>query len=362
MSNVIFLQFPTALLGRWRSEDDYNSAEYEIVVEGGGLKITAVDANDGEHFEVSGVKFDRETIMFDTLMPSTGRIAHLALKAIPGSQRATLTLTFTDTIELTRPVSDDLLPGLREIGWRNWDPIGLLAAGEQWHEKSFADEYDDYLRKVAADFRAGGSLAQAVEYLLRIEREHMVLGVRSGQEKRAEATAQAIQLYVASSAHVEGMYDGYVPASDFLVKAANGEVPLTGTEFAEQNLRLLIGYTSDADTSNRDWATLLLAGLEIDTPTVREALLKATQDCDASVRAEALLGLAERDSVLALPLVLRELERSECGYGTFQAAHAIANPSLLSGLRKWLGKGSTPWINDEINDAIAACEAALASN
>ncbi|WNJ90516.1 hypothetical protein [Bosea sp. 685] len=259
-------------------------------------------------------------------------------------------------------MSDDLLSGLREIGWRNWDPIGLLAAGEQWQEKSFADEYDDYLRKVAADFRAGGSIAQAVEYLLRIEREHMVLGVRSGQERRAEATAQAIQLYVARSAHIEDMHDGYVPASDFLVRAANGEVPLTGTEFAEQNLRLLIGYMSDADTSNRDWATLLLAGLEIDTLAVREALLKATQDCDASVRAEALLGLAERDSVLALPLVLHELERSECGYGTFQAAHAIANPSLLSGLRKWSGKGSTPGINDEINDAIAACEAALANS
>lgn len=103
MSNVVFLHIPTALLGRWRSEDDYNSAEYTIAVEGGGLKITAVDANDGEEFEVSCVEFDKETIKFDTLMPSTGRLAHLTLKAIPGSRRAMLTLTFTDTIKLTRP-------------------------------------------------------------------------------------------------------------------------------------------------------------------------------------------------------------------------------------------------------------------
>lgn len=106
MNNVIFLHFPTALLGRWKSEDDYNSAEYEIVVEGSGLKITAVDANDGEKFEVSNVEFDKETIKFDTLMPSTGRVAHLVLNAMPGSQRATLALTFTDTIELTRPSPD----------------------------------------------------------------------------------------------------------------------------------------------------------------------------------------------------------------------------------------------------------------
>ena len=107
MSNVIFLHFPTSLLGRWRSEDDYNSAEYEIIVEGRGLKITAVDANDGEKFEVSRVEFDKETIKFDTLMPSTGRLAHLVLKAMPGSKHATLALTFTDTITLTRSSADE---------------------------------------------------------------------------------------------------------------------------------------------------------------------------------------------------------------------------------------------------------------
>jgi HEAT repeat protein len=155
------------------------------------------------------------------------------------------------------------------------------------------------------------------------------------------------------------MNEFYQPKSDFLVMVANGEVPLTGTEFADQNLRLLIGYMSDADTSNRDWATLLLAGLDIDNPEVREALLKATQDHDAAVRAEALLGLAERDAAFALPLVERELDGKECGYGTFQAARAIASPLLLNGLRTWSRQELADHIHDEINDAIAACEAAL---
>ncbi|MDU0341064.1 hypothetical protein [Bosea rubneri] len=69
--------------------------------------------------------------------------------------------------------------------------------------------------------------------------------------------------------------------------------------------------------------------------------------------------MAERDAALALPLVERELEGDEVGYGTFQAAHAIASPVLLNGLRNWSGQGRTDWINDEIKDAIAACEAAL---
>lgn len=158
------------------------------------------------------------------------------------------------------------------------------------------------------------------------------------------------------------MEDYYEPSSEFLRKIVSGEVQLTGSEFAQQNLQLLIAHMSDNDTSNRDWATLLLAGQAIDTVEVRQALLSAAQDMDASVRAEALLGLAERDVVLALPLVASELEGDEVGYGTFQAAHAIASPTLLNGLRRWSGRGGAPWINDEINDAVVACEAASSGN
>lgn len=158
------------------------------------------------------------------------------------------------------------------------------------------------------------------------------------------------------------MDEYYEPSSEFLRKIVSSEIPLTGSEFAQQNLQLLIALMSDNDTSNRDWATLLLAGQDIDTVEVRQALLSAARDVNACVRAEALLGLAERDVILALPLVMSELEGDEVGYGTFQAAHAIASPALLNGLRRWSGRGGTPWINDEINDAVAACEAASNSN
>lgn len=156
------------------------------------------------------------------------------------------------------------------------------------------------------------------------------------------------------------LHECYTPKSDFVALAASGDLPLVGSDEADRNLRLLIAFTSDSDVSNRDWATMTLAMQDIDTLEVRAALRAAAEDSDVDVRAEALEGLAQRDKDLALPLVHRELAREECGYGAFKAALSLAHPSLLEGLRGWAGKSGTPWIDDEIKDAIAACEAAQA--
>jgi hypothetical protein len=155
------------------------------------------------------------------------------------------------------------------------------------------------------------------------------------------------------------MNEGYWPKSDFLCMVANEEVSLTGSDTADHNLRLLIGFTGDPKLSNRDWATMLLAQQEIDTTEVRQALLAAANDSDGDVRAEALQGLAERDWEVAKPLVERELTKDDCGYGTFEAARLIAHPSLLDGLRRWTGRFTESWWNDLVEEAIAACEASL---
>ncbi len=81
------------------------------------------------------------------------------------------------------------------------------------------------------------------------------------------------------------MNEPYLPKSDFIWMAANDEVPLTGSDAADQNLQLLIAFTRDPDVSNRDWATMTLAMKDIDTPDVREALLTAAKDDDVAVRA-----------------------------------------------------------------------------
>ena len=154
------------------------------------------------------------------------------------------------------------------------------------------------------------------------------------------------------------MDEDYVPKSDFVWMAANGEAPLTGSDAAELNLQLLIAFTRDADVSNRDWATMTLAMQEIDTPQVRGALLAAAEDPDVVVRGEALQGLAQRDRELALPLVERELQLNDWAYATFEAAETIGHPSLLPGLHRWSGRTGASWIDDTIEDAIRACEAA----
>lgn len=158
------------------------------------------------------------------------------------------------------------------------------------------------------------------------------------------------------------MDEHYMPKSDFIWMAANDEVPLTGSDAAEHNLRLLIAFTRDADVSNRDWATMTLAMQEIDTPEVRGALLAAADDPDVVVRGEALQGLAQRDRELALPLVERELRLDDWAYATFEAAEIIGHPSLLPGLRKWSGRTGASWIDDTVEDAIRACEAASATS
>ncbi|WP_165321879.1 lyase [Rhizorhabdus phycosphaerae] len=158
------------------------------------------------------------------------------------------------------------------------------------------------------------------------------------------------------------MDEPYLPEADFIVMVANEDIPLTGSVMADHNLKLLIAYTRDEIVSNRDWATMVLAGHGPDTAEVLAALLSAAEDTDACVRGEALQGLSERDRDRALPLVRRELMREECAYATFQAAHFLADASLLEGLRAWAGRGGASWINSTIEDAIRACELAGQAN
>ncbi len=129
------------------------------------------------------------------------------------------------------------------------------------------------------------------------------------------------------------MTENYGPPSDFLKALIEDDAPLVDGEFAEANLRRLIELTRDADIANRDWATLLLAQQDIDTPEVREALCAAADDEDDCVRAEAILGLAQRDKGVALPLLQRELSRDLVALPLFEAASLVAHPSLATNLR-----------------------------
>jgi hypothetical protein len=89
------------------------------------------------------------------------------------------------------------LSHLRDIGWTEWDPIGILSEGESWEHHPAADEYDGYLLEVASRLRRDWSVADASDYLIWAASEHMGLGVASAAARAsAEATAKAIQAYL----------------------------------------------------------------------------------------------------------------------------------------------------------------------
>jgi hypothetical protein len=152
------------------------------------------------------------------------------------------------------------------------------------------------------------------------------------------------------------MTERYEPASDFLRAVAAEEVPLSGSAFADANMRQLIAMTRDDDVSNRDWATMLLASEEADTPEIRDALLSAANDENGVVRAEALVGIAQRDRGLALPLVLKALSGKWASMPVFEAATLVADPALVDVLRPWTEPSDDEWLDQLAREALAACE------
>jgi hypothetical protein len=136
------------------------------------------------------------------------------------------------------------------------------------------------------------------------------------------------------------------------------EVPFDGT-FGSANFAKLVALTTDEDEANRDWATLLLGQLEIDTPELRQALLRAADDVSGIVRAEAIGGLAQRDRALALPLVKRELELEFVWLPLFEAAELVADPSLVELLRPFTEPSDNEWLDKAALAAFRACKAAL---
>lgn len=154
------------------------------------------------------------------------------------------------------------------------------------------------------------------------------------------------------------MSDRYEPASDFLKAIIAEEVPLSGSWMADKNMKQLIAMVTDADCSNRDWATMLLAQEKTDTPEVRAALLKAAGDEDNVVRAEALLGIARRDPQLALPLAVAALSANQVCMAVFEASEIIADPTLVALLKPWTNPSEDAWLDQLAMNAMKVCEGA----
>jgi hypothetical protein len=84
------------------------------------------------------------------------------------------------------------LSRLRDIGWTEWNPIGLK------RDESAEDEYDSYLLQAAGRLWNSATEEAVASYLADIEANHMGLGHGFGIKLRALATAKAIHNYIQS--------------------------------------------------------------------------------------------------------------------------------------------------------------------
>lgn len=89
----------------------------------------------------------------------------------------------------TYPVAE--LAQLREIGWREWDPIGLIDSDCP------RDEYDAYLLQFVSRLRRGEPVSTVVDYLERVGSVTMGLGSPNDATRRAShSTVLSIKAYL----------------------------------------------------------------------------------------------------------------------------------------------------------------------
>jgi len=87
---------------------------------------------------------------------------------------------------------------LRDIGWAQWDPVGLSGSEGGWRRSHAADEYDRYMRRVVEGLQTGDSDKALVDYLVSIETRHMGLTETPGARTRAQATVSTLREHLAS--------------------------------------------------------------------------------------------------------------------------------------------------------------------
>lgn len=151
----------------------------------------------------------------------------------------------------------------------------------------------------------------------------------------------------------------YEPKSDALKSFAASEAATSDAPPTKTDLRLLLVMIKDDDHSNRDWAAFLLSICSLDTPEVREALLRAATDDDPYVSGEAILGLAKRSPELALPFVQKALTADRVVLQVFEAAAFLAHPSLVEDLCCFLEPSGDPVVDEVASEAFDACKSGI---
>lgn len=135
---------------------------------------------------------------------------------------------------------------------------------------------------------------------------------------------------------------------------------LGGGPAEEQPLALatLIQLMDDESEEVRDWATFgASVTCSADSPELRAALVARLDDPVEIVRAEAILGLAQRHDPRAHPAILHALDSGSALAPIFEAVEAMPSPDFIEDLGGYLK--NNPECSSLI-EALQACEAEAA--
>lgn len=190
--------------------------------------------------------------------------------------------------------------------------------------------------------------ADLILEMLKAEQSASVLesiGVALGHLQDPRAVEVLLPLHRHSEADVRyGVVFGLLPHSD------------------PKSVSALIELSADSDEDVRNWATFGLGSMEsVDTPLLREALVRRLDDTNAEIRGEALVGLARRKDRRVVEPLRRELAAEDVSILAVEAAEAFGDPSvlpLLNALRDG-ARNANDSFRSLLNDAIESLEAVV---
>jgi HEAT repeat protein len=115
----------------------------------------------------------------------------------------------------------------------------------------------------------------------------------------------------------------------------------------DQAVQALIELSDDEASDVRDWATFgLCVLLDIDTPALREALVRRLADADPDTRGEAMVGLARRHDNRVVPALVEALQAGWDGSLVREAVEEFRHPEVLNALSRskdQLGEQARAW-------------------
>ncbi len=123
-------------------------------------------------------------------------------------------------------------------------------------------------------------------------------------------------------------------------------------------LATLIALSTDPDLDVRDWATFALGSqTEADTPALRAALCARLADEDATVRMEAIVGLAARGDATAVPALIAAFTAGELSAELVEAAASLGDPRLQPALRTLRAHpDATAYFEEVLDEALHRCD------